>query len=138
MRFWAIALAASLTTGGALAKDHKERSHHRKEAAAEPAATASQRDPNGSWRVEAVTSVGNCPALIPSKLQIADNKLAAAEGAAVSSWGYVDEDGNIVARFTAEGDHVARFHGALKGGKGTGAWSSSTDMCGGTWKAAQE
>ncbi|QGM96469.1 hypothetical protein [Methylocystis parvus] len=138
MRLWAIAIAASLATSGALAKGgHK---HHAKPAetpqSAAPASTASE--PNGSWSIEATTSVGTCPSLIPTKLQIAEGKIASAEGAAVESWGYVDEEGNIVARFTGSGDHIARFHGTLKGGKGSGAWSSSTDMCGGTWKAAQQ
>lgn len=138
MRSWAIAVLASLAASGALAKGgHK---HHAKptQEAAESAAPARATDPNGAWNVEALTSVGTCPSLIPTKLQISDRKIASAEGAVVESWGYVDEEGNIVARFTGSGDHVARFHGTLKGGKGSGAWSSSTDMCGGTWKAAQQ
>ena len=49
-------------------------------------------------------------------------------------WGYVDTDGTIMTRFTAQG-HVARAHGQLRGNSGQGAWSSSTDMCGGTWRA---
>lgn len=136
MRFWAIAVAASLLASGAWAKGGHNK-HHAK--AKEPAQTAfAHSDPNGSWTVESTTSVGSCPSLIPSTLEIADGKIAAANGAQVQSWGYVDETGNIVARFTGAGEHVARFHGTLKGGKGSGAWSSSTDMCGGTWKAAQQ
>lgn len=132
MKFWVIAIAATLAAGGALAKPHKQRS-----VAAEPAAPARSGDPNGAWSVEAKTSVGECASLIPNGLKIAENKIESATGASVSTWGYVDEDGNIVARFEA-GGRVARFHGTLKGGRGSGAWSSSTDMCGGTWKAAQQ
>jgi hypothetical protein len=55
----------------------------------------------------------------------------------VTSWGYVDDAGQIVARFTGSGDRVARFHGQLRGSQGSGAWSSSTDMCGGTWRATR-
>ncbi|WP_457795581.1 hypothetical protein [Methylocystis sp. S23] len=134
MRLWAIAILASFAASGALAKVGHARQAQPKEA--ESAAPA--RDPNGAWAVEATTSVGNCPSLIPTTLQIADNKISSAEGASVESWGYVDDGGNIVARFTGAGEHIARFHGTLKGGKGSGAWSSSTDMCGGTWKAAQQ
>lgn len=134
MRGWVIVLAASLAASGAEAKAHK----HARQAKAEKPAAAAARDPNGSWAVEATTTVGNCPALIPSALTLADNKIASAAGASVQAWGYVDESGNIVARFTGEGEHVARFHGTLKGGKGAGAWSSSTDLCGGEWRAAQE
>jgi hypothetical protein len=133
MRIWVIVAAAALAASGAEAKAHKRA----KAAQPEPAASA-PRDPNGAWSIEATTTVGNCPALIPTELTIADNKIENASGASVSSWGYVDESGNIVARFTGAGEHVVRFHGALKGGKGSGAWSSSTDMCGGTWKAAQQ
>ncbi|WP_442754860.1 hypothetical protein ACNHKD_18005 [Methylocystis sp. JAN1] len=138
MRSWAIAVAVSLAASGALAKGGYK--HHRTEPneVVESAAPAHVSDPDGSWSVEATTSVGACPSLIPSKLDVAGGKIASAEGAPVTSWGYVDETGNIVARFTGEGEHVARFHGVLKGGKGAGAWSSSTDMCGGTWKAARQ
>ncbi len=134
MRFWAIALATSLAASGAAAKAQK----NHKEDARREIAMAAPRDPNGAWTIEATTSVGDCPALIPSALTIDDKRITSAFGASVSTWGYVDEDGNIVARFTGEGEHVARLHGMLKAGKGAGAWSSSTDMCGGVWRAAQQ
>lgn len=128
MRFWVIAAAALAAAHGAEAKTH------RKSQAEAPVVG----DVNGVWRIEATTSVGNCPALIPESLQIADNRIAAAPGGALTPWGYVDSDGTIVARFTDAGGRVARFHGALRGARGSGAWSSSTDMCGGAWRAARE
>ncbi len=133
MRVLIIALAASLAAGGAVAKPHKHRQHGEK-----VAETSVPGDPNGSWLVEAVTTVGECALLIPTALTVADNKIADVTGARVASWGYVDENGNIVARFTGDGERVARFHGALKGARGSGAWSSSTDMCGGVWRAERE
>jgi hypothetical protein len=136
MKFWVIAVAASLAASGALAKSHKRHAHERKSAAAPVESTT--RNPNGSWTIDVATSVGNCPALVPTGLTIADNKITSVSGAGVAPWGYVDEDGNIVARFTDEGGRVARFHGTVKGGRGSGAWSSSTDMCGGTWRGAQQ
>ncbi len=136
MRFWALTLTATVAASGALGKP--SHSKHRRQAAAEAPQAAVYRDPNGVWTVQASTTVGECPSLIPTSLTLADNKIASADGANVRVWGYLDEEGNIVARFTGEGDHVARFHGTLKGGKGSGAWSSSTDMCGGNWRAAQE
>lgn len=123
-----IAAAACLAAQGAEAKTHRQRQ-------SETAAVAD--DANGVWRIEATTSVGNCPALIPDALQIADNRIAAAPGAALTPWGYVDADGTIVARFTDASGRVVRFHGALRGARGSGAWSSSTDMCGGAWRAAR-
>ena len=135
MRFWALTLAATVAASGALGKHSHGK--HVKQAAQAPQAAA-YRDPNGTWTVEASTTVGSCPSLIPSSLTLADNKIASGGGANVQVWGYLEEEGNIVARFTGEGEHVARFHGTLKGGKGSGAWSSSTDMCGGNWRAAQD
>jgi hypothetical protein len=132
MRLWLLILAAALATSGATAKATKR---HAKPA--ETAESAAPAEPNGAWSVDATTTVGDCPSLIPSRLQIAEGKIASVEGAAVQSWGYVDEGGNLVARFTGAGEHVVRFHGALKGSRGAGAWSSSTDMCGGTWRAAR-
>jgi hypothetical protein len=132
MRLWLLVLAAALATSGATAKAKK---HARPAEAAESAAPA---DPDGAWRIDATTTVGDCPSLIPTRVQIAESKIASAEGAAVRSWGYVDAGGNIVARFTGAGERIARFHGALKGSRGSGAWSSSTDMCGGTWRAARD
>jgi hypothetical protein len=133
MRFLTVGLAASLVAGGAMAKPNK---YHKP--AASPALATAPAGPNGSWTIEATTTVGECPSLIPTDLTVADNRIADAGGARIASWGYVDDAGNIVARFTGEGEHVARFHGALKGGKGAGAWSSSTDMCGGTWRAERQ
>jgi hypothetical protein len=135
MRFWALTLVATVAASGALGKHSHGK--HVKQAAQAPQ-TAAYRDPNGTWTVEASTTVGSCPPLIPSSLTLADNKISSGGGANVQVWGYFDEEGNIVARFTGEGEHVARFHGTLKGGKGSGAWSSSTDMCGGNWRAAQD
>ncbi len=136
MRLWALALAVILSASGVLAKP-RHGAHRKQAAAVEAHQTIVPRDPNGVWTVEASTTVGACPSLIPSTLTLEQNKIASAEGVPVQAWGYVEE-GSIVARCTGEGQHVARFHGTLKGGRGTGAWSSSTDMCGGTWRAAQE
>jgi hypothetical protein len=95
---------------------------------------------DGAWTFEATTTVGSCPALLPNVVDIKGDLLAdtvavrPAANARATQWGYVESDGTIVARFTAQG-HVARAHGQLRGNAGSGAWSSSTDMCGGVWKA---
>lgn len=94
---------------------------------------------DGAWTIEATTTVGSCPALFPSAIDIkgdllADTGAVAASSARTTRWGYVESDGTIVARFTTQGS-VARAHGQLRGNAGSGAWSSSTDMCGGVWKA---
>ena len=93
---------------------------------------------NGSWSVQATTSVGSCSSLIPDSLVIVDNKISETTGTNVSVWGYIDETGAITARFTSSDEHVARFHGRFRGSNGAGAWSSSTDLCGGSWRAVRQ
>lgn len=129
-----IAAAVCLAAGGA----HAKMRHIHGEFAAPQGAprVGAVGDVNGGWIVEATTSVGQCPGLIPTGLDIADGKLAGAAGFSGESWGYIDGDGQIVARFTS-GGHIARLHGNLRGGHGAGAWSSSTDMCGGAWRATR-
>ena len=131
MKHALVVLAVVMTATGAVAKSRK----HVKPSEA-PATHASQ-NPDGEWRIESATTVGSCDGLIPTGLSIADGKIANASGASVTSWGYVDGAGQIVARFTGSADRVARFHGQLRGSTGSGAWSSSTDMCGGTWRATR-
>lgn len=129
-----LALAICVPAGGAYAKQNYKA---KPKAGAEQTATAAVSDPNGSWTVEATTTVGECPTLIPSSLEIADNRIAPTQGAQLSSWGYVDQEGSIVARFTGAGERVVRLHGTMRGGQASGAWSSSTDMCGGVWRASR-
>ena len=138
LRLPAAALAACLAASGIDAKPHGKAA----KSLPEQAAQVPVGNPNGEWALETSTSVGDCPGLIPPVMQIAENKIVGAPGGGIASWGYVDEEGTIVARFTAggasgQGERVARFHGTLRGGKGSGAWSSSTDYCGGTWRATR-
>ncbi|MEF3366469.1 hypothetical protein V3H18_07975 [Methylocystis sp. 9N] len=126
-------LAICVAAGGANAK---QPSKTKPKPGSEQAASM-PGDPNGSWTVEATTTVGECPTLIPPSLEIADNRIAPTQGAQLSSWGYVDQEGSIVARFTGSGERVVRLHGTMRGGQASGAWSSSTDMCGGVWRASR-
>lgn len=134
MRIIALALAACVAAGGAQAKQPRGQKPKPEN---EQALTGPVGDPNGRWNIEATTTVGECQLFIPTSVEIVENKIADAPGPAGSAWGYVDEEGTIVARFTGEGERVVRFHGTLRSGKGSGAWSSSTDLCGGTWRAAR-
>ncbi len=128
-----LALAICVAAQGASAKQPRSQ----KKPDNEQALTGPVGDPSGRWNIEATTTVGECPTLIPPSVDIIDSKIVASPGPALSSWGYVDEEGTIVARFTGQGERVARFHGTLRSGRGSGAWSSSTDLCGGTWRAAR-
>ena len=133
MRSIALALAVWMAAGGAYAKQPRAQKDRpdREQALSGPIG-----DTNGRWRIEAAITVGECQLLIPPSFDIIDRQIAAT-GAAGSAWGYVDDQGSIVARFTGDGDRVVRFHGTLRNGRGSGAWSSSTDLCGGTWRATR-
>lgn len=89
---------------------------------------------DGVWTFSSTTTAGACPSLAPGNVTVKDGLVIAANGGAVEPWGYVEHDGTIVAKFTVEG-HIARATGALRGDAGAGAWSSSTDFCGGAWRA---
>jgi hypothetical protein len=126
--FVAVILISTLAAGAAQA----ERRHTRVERAPSSAAAPSGYD--GNWTIEATTTVGACAPILPSAVTIQGNRIVQASGGA--PWGYIEGDGVIVARFS-DGGRLARAHGSLRGGSGAGAWSSSTDYCGGTWRAAR-
>jgi hypothetical protein len=97
---------------------------------------------DGAWIFEARASVGSCPGLLPDSIEIRGDLLVGTQAGAaalasgrMAHWGYVESDGAIMTRFTSQGGHVARAHGHLRGNSGSGAWSSPTDKCGGTWRA---
>jgi hypothetical protein len=89
---------------------------------------------DGVWTFSSTTSAGNCPSLTPGSVTVKGGYVVAANGGAAAPWGYVEGDGTLVARFTVAG-HISRATGALRGDAGQGAWSSSTDFCGGAWRA---
>ena len=89
---------------------------------------------DGAWAFSSTTSSGNCPSLAPTDVIVQGGHVVAVNGGAAEPWGYVESDGTIVVRLTVNG-HIARANGALRGDSGTGAWSSSTDLCGGNWRA---
>ncbi len=130
MKRAATALAIFIVATGAAAKSGR---HIR--SVTGPRTMSAVKTPDGEWRIEATTTVGTCGGLIPASLTIADHKIAGASGVPSTSWGYVDDAGQIVARFTQTGGRVVRLHGELGGASGSGAWSSSTDLCGGVWRA---
>jgi hypothetical protein len=125
-----LALAAAVISTPSAAQPNRTRV-----ARATPAEIAGY---DGSWIIEATTTVGKCPALVPASLTIQGNRVASAAGLSTEPWGYVENDGTFVARFSDSSGHMARANGRLGGAGGSGAWSSSTDMCGGTWRARRD
>ena len=89
---------------------------------------------DGDWQVEARTTVGECAPGVSGTVRIEGGRVVASSADGVQVWGYLEDNGDISTRFTA-GQKMARANGRLKGASGSGAWSSNTDYCGGTWKA---
>jgi hypothetical protein len=129
-----VAVAILLLSAGLSSAQAEKRSHHTEQARESAAA----RGFDGDWTVEAATTVGSCAQLVPTSLTIQGGRVTLASGAAGTPWGYVESDGTIVARFSDRGGHMARANGVLRGGGGSGTWSSNTDYCGGTWRAQRD
>lgn len=89
---------------------------------------------DGVWTFSSTTTAGDCPSLTPANVTVKGGYVVAANDGAAEPWGYVEDDGTFAARF-AIGGHLSRATGALRGDFGAGAWSSSTDFCGGAWRA---
>lgn len=52
--------------------------------------------------------------------------------------GLIEDDGTVSMSFHGGNGDVAHVGGTVKGASGTGAWSSPTLLCGGTWRADKE
>ncbi len=89
---------------------------------------------DGDWSVALRTTVGECPQSTDGTVRIAEGRVVASSGEGVGVWGYVEDSGAVSARFT-QGEAMLRANGTIKGAKASGAWSSNTNYCGGTWTA---
>jgi hypothetical protein len=92
---------------------------------------------DGVWTFQSTTTAGNCPQLTPRDVTIQGGHVVSANGGTSQPWGYVEGNGTFVARFTDANGHVSRAVGKLSGSSGKGAWSSSSDYCGGRWTASR-
>lgn len=89
---------------------------------------------DGEWAVEVRTTVGECEPVVSGAVTIAGGQIIASSGADIGAWGYLEDSGDLSARFT-RGQDMLRAQGKLKGKAGAGAWSSNTRYCGGKWSA---
>ena len=91
---------------------------------------------DGRWTIVA-TAGGDCPVVRQNMIAvIRGGRLIQMQmtGLSASSSGHVTSDGAFVAQFSTLG-HAAQAHGTLQATSGSGAWSSSSEICGGTWRA---
>ena len=87
---------------------------------------------DGKWVVEFDTQVGSCEHSFAWPLDIVGGRVAGAEGATEAS-GFIAPDG-LTSLNIKRGADIFRAQGSVKGAAGSGAWSSSTALCGGRWK----
>lgn len=131
-------VVATICAGAALAAQNRtrvEKPQSARSSAEQSDGELSNGAYDGSWVLEVTTTVGACPPSISNVVGISESRIASIDDATVSPWGYVDADGTLVARLTKQDGRVFRVHGQLRRSAGAGAWSSSTEMCGGTWRA---
>jgi hypothetical protein len=130
-----VALLLSVALGGSTPGAAAAKARIEKQAAA-PAELEGQNF-DGSWVFEVTTTVGSCPEILANVIDIRQSRVAAVDLPNVAPWGYVEGDGTLVVRFTRQDGRVSHLQGQLRGAAGSGAWSSSTDMCGGSWRASR-
>ena len=87
---------------------------------------------DGQWAVEATTQVGGCEKAFTGEFVVAQGALM--EVGSSTPAGYVEANGAAWARIT-RGAQIARAQGKFSGSRASGAWSSSTSYCGGSWSA---
>ncbi|MDE2362307.1 MAG: hypothetical protein KGM42_06475 [Hyphomicrobiales bacterium] len=105
-------------------------------AGAQPASAFSNKF-DGVWTVDVRTTVGDCQPEIEGAVTIEGGRVVASSGADIAVWGYVEDSGDVSARFT-QGQAVLRASGKARAAAAGGAWSSNTNYCGGVWSARRE
>lgn len=86
---------------------------------------------DGRWRVEFDTQVGACERSFGWPLEIVNGSVVPKDG--VDASGFIAREG-LASLTIRRGQDIFRAQGRVKGQTGSGAWSSSTALCGGRWK----
>ncbi len=89
---------------------------------------------DGSWRVTASTTQGNCESVVHYRIVIIDGRVMSGDITGVS--GQVGASGNVSVRVTRK-EGTALGSGRLAGNSGSGSWTvrSPSRQCAGTWTA---
>ncbi|MGE3642710.1 MAG: hypothetical protein AB7F96_02530 [Beijerinckiaceae bacterium] len=85
------------------------------------------------YAVEIVTTVGKCEKTIAARFVVRGDDIISDRASALIAEGAVEKNGTMWARMAKDRD-LYRLQGKLKGATGSGAWSSNTRLCGGTWR----
>jgi len=103
------------------------------------AASAAAANPayDGPWRLEIVTTCGNCDALSRYYVEIADGNIhmhTMSGQPHPEPAGRVGESGRVSGVFGSRADPV-KVHGRLSARLGSGAWEAPAQGCEGRWSA---
>lgn len=90
----------------------------------------------GRWRITLQTEIGSCPKRIETTAFVRKGDIEPDAGGALKASGAFDTGEAMWARLT-RGKELYRLQGRIGRGRGKGAWSSNTQMCGGTWMAVR-
>lgn len=94
---------------------------------------------DGTYAVEVATLDGSCG---PSHgtVEIRHGQVASVSPNThgIYATGLIEDDGTVSMSFHWGNGDVAHVGGTVKAASGTGAWSSPTTLCGGTWRADKQ
>jgi len=94
---------------------------------------------DGTYAVEIATLDGTCgPSRGTVEVQHGQVVSISPNTHGIYATGLIEDDGTVSMSFHWGNGDVAHVGGMMKVGSGTGAWSSPTTLCGGTWRADKE
>jgi hypothetical protein len=94
---------------------------------------------DGTYAVEIATLDGTCgPSRGTVEVQHGQVISVSPNTHGIYATGLIEDDGTVSMSFHWGNGDVAHVGGTMKGASGTGAWSSPTTLCGGTWRADRE
>ena len=99
------------------------------------AAAAENHD--GVYAVDIVTRQGACDRAYHWTIAVSGGRISSGADALMQASGQIDGRGNVSLAFRRD-NNVAHVTGRVKGNAGSGAWSSPTMQCGGSWSAARQ
>ncbi|SFK12848.1 hypothetical protein [Methylocapsa palsarum] len=91
---------------------------------------------DGVYAVDVVTRQGACDRSYRWTIAVSGGRVRSTGDALMQASGSIDKNGVVALTFRRDND-FARAAGRVKGSTGSGAWSSPTLQCGGSWRATR-
>lgn len=91
---------------------------------------------DGVYSVEVYTQSGACDRVYRWTINVAGGRVVSGGDGFMQASGRISENGAVSLAFRRD-NQVANVTGRVKGGAASGAWSSPTMQCAGSWRAAR-